>query len=592
MFYGLSQDQWLTLILFSGTFIAFITGRWRYDVVALTSLLAFVLTGIIDAKQAFISFGHPAVISVAAVLVLSYAVGQTGITFYISRALTRFSHSPSLLILTLSGLVALFSGFMNDVGALALVMPVAIQMAQRHQIPISYILMPLAFASLLGGTMTLIGTPPNLIISNYRATQGLPAYSMFDFLPVGGVAVIVGVLYIAFIGWRLLPQRYNQDKAESFETDAYIIEANIPHNSKLIDQPLSHLQTLIDQDINIVALLRGSRRILSPDLNERLKPGDLLLVEGKADELNILNKRTGLTFHHSSHNFFKSSADYEMIEVVVNPGARIAERTLTESRLREHYNINILGIARHGEDIKQRFSRVTLRVGDILLMQIPKTNRAETLNTIGCLPLRERQISLQTSPNMWPTLMIFIGAIFLVATGLMAIHIAFPLAVILLILFKLISLENVYRSLEGPLIILLGCFITVGSALEFTGLTQIFANSLVHALEGAPGFIILGAILLLCMLITDVINNSATAVIMAPIAAGVAHSLQHSVDPYLMAVCIGCSCTFNTPIGHHSNTLVMGPGGYHFGDYWRMGLLLDLLLLITVVPALLFFWPL
>ncbi len=592
---GITNVQLYALVILFCSFIAFMVGKWRFDVVALGALLAMVLGGVVPIGDAFSGFSHRAVITVAAVLVLSNALGNTGVTYHLSQHLSRFSDRPVLLILTLTGLVAFFSAFMNDVGALALIMPVALQVSQRYNIPTSRLLMPMAFASLLGGTATLIGTPPNMIIAQYRETAdpSLGAFAMFDFLPTGIVIVIVGLLYISFIGWRLIPVRDTESNSRLFETDDYLLEAKILANNKFIGKTIGELEKVTEDHVNVVTLLRGARRLLSPSKEEVLRENDILLIEGQPEDLKQMELLSGVNIKFTKGGKEKDAIEsMEILEVVVNPGARISGHMLSELYLRERYNINILGVSRQGESIRQRFSRLTLKAGDILLIQGDKKELPETMNYLGCLPLAERNIRLKPSSKMWPTVGIFMLSVLAVALQILPPHIAFPLAILLLVLFKLIPLREVYQSIDGPLIILLGCFITVGAALEQSGATNIIVTSIVPLLEGLPAMLVLSIVMLITMLITDVINSSATAVIMAPIAVGVANMMGHNIDPYLMIIAIACSCAFNTPIGHHSNTLVMGPGGYQFGDYWRMGFLLDLLLIVTVVPTVIYVWPL
>lgn len=589
-----AHQKWIACILIGITFFGFLWGKIRYDVIALGSLLAFVLFKIIPIRDTFSGFSHPAVITVAAVLVLSRAIADTGVTNYATKHLIRFADRPSVLIFLLAGLVAALSGIMNDVGALALVLPIALQISNRYKIAPSLLLMPLAFASLLGGTMTVIGTPPNLIISHYRAEIGIGEFGMFDFLPVGIVVTVVGLIYISVLGWRFLPERKHSSGQSQFETDAYIIEMRILPQGKLENKSITQMIEISKANIRVVALMRGARRLIDPVSTEILMENDTLLIEGQPDDIKSLQSLTGLVFATSKIQDSKQaqSKNQETIEAIINPGARIAERILSDLNLRQDYGVNVLGISRQGATIRQRLSKVILKPGDILIIQGDPNTLAESLQAIGCLPLAERANKIKPSSKLIPTLSIFAIAVGLVVFKVLPAHISFPLAVFALLSTHIMSLKTAYASIEGSLIILLGCFITVGKALEATGITSILVNWLVEVFSGAPGFVMIGLILLCAMLLTDVINNSATAVILAPIAVGIAQTLGHNVDPYLMAVCIGCSCAFNTPIGHHSNTLVMGPGGYKFGDYWKMGLLLDALLLVTVTPALIYFWPL
>lgn len=588
----LTNDQLFALMVLIISFIAFLLGRIRYDFVALGALLALILSGIVPINQAFNGFSHPAVITVASVLVLSHAIGKTGITYHLSKRLSYFSSSPSMLVFTLAGLVAFFSAFMNDVGALALIMPIAIQLCQRYNIPPAKVLMPMAFASLLGGTVTVIGTPPNLIVANYRESIGLTQFSMFDFTPTGLVISIVGLLYLSTIGWRLIPHRHSETTQNKFTTDNYLLETKVEHGNKLNEKTVADLEDISENTVKVVVIIRGARRIIAPSQEELIRTNDTLLLEGQPEELKQLELLTGLNLTKSHANHEIPHDKLEVLEVVINPGSRMAEKTLSDLQFREKYGLNVIGVARHGENIRKRFSRINLKVGDVLLVQGHADELAETLRYLGCFPLAERDISLKASYRLLPTLLIFIGSIILVATQTLPPQISFPLAVFLLVVFKLLPIRDVYQSQEGPLLMLLGCFITVGFALQQTGVTEILAGKLVNYIGDLPDYLIIGIIILLTMLITDVINSSATAMIMCPIAYGVAVQLDHNPDAYLMGVAIASSCTFNTPIGHHSNTLVMGPAGYHFGDYWRVGLILDILIVVTVTPTLLWVWPL
>ncbi len=588
----LTNAQLFSLGILVLSFAAFLSGKIRYDFVALGALLALVVTGIVPIPEAYKGFSHPAVISVASVLVLSHAIGKTGITYHLSKRLSYFSSSPSMLVLTLAGLVAFFSAFMNDVGALALIMPIAIQLCQRYDIPPAKVLMPMAFASLLGGTMTVIGTPPNLIVANYRESVGLTAFKMFDFTPTGIVISVVGLLYLAVIGWRLIPDRHSESTQTKFTTDNYLLEAKVEQGNKVADKPVKYLEEISENSVKVVVIIRGARRIIAPSAEELVRSNDILLLEGQPEELKQLELLTGLNLTRSSANKSIPHDKLEVLEVVINPGSRMENRTLSELQFREKYNLNVIAVARQGENIRKRFSRIILKAGDVLLVQGHADELPETLRYLGCFPLAERDISLKVSYRLVPTLLIFIGSIILVATQTLPPQISFPLAVFLLVIFKLLPIRDVYRSQEGPLLMLLGCFITVGFALQETGVTAILASKLVGLIGDLPDYLIIGILILITMIITDIINSSATAMIMCPIAYGVSQQLDHLPDAYLMGVAIASSCTFNTPIGHHSNTLVMGPGGYQFGDYWRVGIILDILILITVTPVLIWVWPL
>jgi di/tricarboxylate transporter len=444
--------------------------------------------------------------------------------------------------------------------------------------------------------MTLIGTPPNVIIATYREELVGEPFSMFDFTPVGAGVALIGVTFISLVGWRLLPTSRRGESKEGtlFDVDAYIIETRLPDKAKLVGKALRELEKLGKGDVAILAMVRGNRRLLAPGPFELLKADDVLILEGHSDALKTLVDDAELEMVGSQTVSAEDlrSERVGMFEAVVSPGSRIEGRSAHMLQLHERFGVNLLAISRQGEPIRQRISRITLRVGDVLLLQGETKTMGETLALLGCLPLAQRNIKLGQPRRVRPAIIIFGVAILLTASGTLPAHIAFTAAAVTLVLTNLMSLREAYASIEGPVIVLLGAMIPVGRALESTGATDIIALQLVKLVNGLPHWAILAILMLCAMSLSDLINNAATAVIMAPIAASVAGALADPADPYLMAVAVGSSCTFLTPIGHQSNTLVMGPGGYAFSDYWRMGLPLGIIVVLTAVPLILVFWPL
>lgn len=592
----MTADQIIIVAVLLSALALFIWGRWRYDVVALSAMLIVAIAGLIPPAEVFAGFGHPAVITVATVMIISQALTNSGAVDTLGKQLGAIQDRPVLLVAVLTGIVTLCSAFMNNVGALALFMPVALQLCHRAKRSPSELLMPLSFSSLLGGLITLIGTPPNIVIATYRERLIGEPFGMFDFTPVGLGVAIVGVTFISVMGWRLLPatRRSSTKEGTLFDIDAYITETRLPEKSKLVGKALRELEKLGKGDVAILALVRGKRRLLAPGPFELLKADDVLILEGHSDALKTLVDDTGLEMFGSQTVTAEdlSSERVGMFEAVVSPGSRIEGRSAASLQLHERFGVNLLAISRQGESIRQRISRVTFRVGDVLLLQGEAKTMGDTLALLGCLPLAQRNIKLGHRRRVLPATLIFSVAILLTASGLLPAHLAFTAAVLVLVLTNLLSLREAYASIDGPIIVLLGAMIPVGQALETTGATRLFATQLVAITSGLPHWGILAIMIITAMALSDVINNAATAVIMAPIAASVATALDHPVDPFLMAVAVGSSCTFLTPIGHQSNTLVMGPGGYAFGDYWRMGLPLGILVVLTTVPLILRFWPL
>jgi di/tricarboxylate transporter len=587
------------LIVFTVLIVAlglFIWGRWRYDVVALTALVVLVLTGLVPEEKAFSGFGHPAVITVAAILILSQALTSSGAVEVLGKRLLAFQDKPVLQIAALTSLVAVSSAVMNNVGALALFMPLALQLCRRSQRSPSEVLMPLSFASLLGGLLTLIGTPPNIIIASYREHVQSEPFRMFDFAPVGLGVALVGVIFISLIGWRLLPRtpKGGNEPHALFEINAYITETRLPENAKLVGKALRELERIGKGDVAILALVRGKRRLLAPGPFEQLKANDRLILEGHPDSLKNMVDDGGLELESGAQAVSAEELISERVglfEAVVSPGSRIEGRSARMMQLHERFGVNLLAISRQGAPIRQRIGRVIFRAGDVLLLQGDSNTMGDTLAILGCLPLARRNIKLTTPRRVLPSVGIFAAAILTTALGLTPAPVAFVTGALALIISNQLSLREAYMSIEWPIIVLLGAMIPVGGALESSGATTLLALRIVDFTGNLPIWAILGILMMTAMALSDVINNAATAVIMAPIATSVAGALGHPVDPFLMCVAVGSSCTFLTPIGHQSNTLVMGPGGYAFSDYWKMGLPLGILVVVTATPLILVFWP-
>ncbi|MEX0951407.1 MAG: SLC13 family permease [Gammaproteobacteria bacterium] len=599
------MDEQLTIgIVLFITLVLFVWGRWRYDLVALLALLTLCIVNIIPADEAFTGFGHPAVITVAAVLILSRALVNAGIVQLLAQKLGAFSDALPVQIALLTGLVTILSGFINNIGALALLMPVAIRLARDAGHSPSAILMPMAFGSLLGGTLTLIGTPANIIVASYRGDIGNSAFTMFDFFPVGAAVAIAGVLFIVLIGWRLIPQRQSQSSREQmFEIDDYIAELSISEDSKALDMKLSELEAVAENegDVTIIALVRGERRIDIPPAYERLRADDHLIVEADTESLKNFIGKTDLKLagnddedDDNKHRGSKAlqSEDSTILEAIILPDSRLIGNTSKQINLRWRYGINLIGVARQGSRIKRRLQNIRFSSGDVLLLQGPAENLYEALQNLGCLPLAERDLNIGQPRRIALTLGLFAGAILVNSFGLLPVHIAMASAAVLMIVTRLVSLRDAYAAIDWPIIVLLGAMLPVGAALETTGAAGNIAAGLADMAVHLPAIAVVGLLLFSTMVLTDVINNAAAAVLMAPIGMSLANYMDVSADPMLMAIAIGASCSFLTPIGHQSNTLVMGPGGYRFGDYWRMGLPLELLVMVVALPMLVWVWPL
>lgn len=590
----MTTDQYLISAILFGSLLMFIWGKWRYDIVAMTALIATASFGLINTNTMFLGFGHPAVITVASILIISHALQHSGALEVVSNWLRRFGKRPSLQIFLLTGIVAICSGFMNNVGALALFLPVTVALCKRKRTHPGTMLMPVSFASLLGGLVTLIGTPPNIIISAYREDYVGKAFAMFDFAYVGAAVALVGVIYVSFIGWRFLPTRKitGGDNDSLVAASEYMTELRLDAGNKFVDRSLYRILKLCEgEEIQILSIIRGSRRVLAPTQYEILREGDILVVEGQTDSIEQLIRDADLEMVETKIDTQAlSSDDVVIIEVVIGPDSLMVGRSAAGLHLSANHGINLMAISRRGQSIKQRLHKTILRAGDVLLLQTSEESLNDKLEHLGCLPLAERNISLGKAKKMWQTIGIFALSILVTSFTSLPSALTFTAAVGALVVTKIVNLRTLYSSVEWPIIVLLGAMIPVGQALENTGTTKLIAETIVRLSNGAPVYILLAVMIIISMLLSDVINNAATAVIMAPIGAGIAQVLGYPIEAFLMAVCIGSSATFLSPIGHQSNLLVMSPGGYRFGDYAKMGWILDILVVVTAVPLIMIFW--
>ncbi|MBX2890052.1 MAG: SLC13 family permease [Saprospiraceae bacterium] len=581
-----------TLVL---ALILFAWGKIRHDIVAIICLLVLVFTQVVPANEAFMGFAHPAVITVAVILIVSNGLQKSGLVDVIGHWVMKLGDSLVLQIAVLSTIVCVASAFMNNVGALAVLMPVAIHIANKSKHSPSYILMPIAFASLLGGMTTLIGTPPNIIVAAFREEALGTPFQMFDFAYVGVGLSVAGLAFISIIGWRLLPERGSkeQDKGQ-FNIEDYITEIEITEESKLNRHSLSEIGGLTECDVQVLRIVRDNHLIHAPDMSMVLRPGDIVTIEADSEELKtFVEKSKGRLVGkgESSDDETIGGEHITTVEVVVMANAPIFNQTAAGLRMRSRYGVNLLAISRQGSRIRRRLDHVIFRAGDVLLLQGDANKIHDTLNDMGCLPLADRGYIIEKPQKIVLALSIFALALFLIITNVTQVQIAFTLAALLMVLTKVISVREIYTSVDWPVVVLLGALLPVGTALETTGGSNLIAAQILRLGDQIPVWGMIAVLLMVTMFLSDIINNAATVVLMAPVSVSVANGLGASVDPFLMTVALGASCAFLTPIGHQSNTLVMGPGGYKFTDYWRMGLPLEILILLFGVPLILHFWP-
>ncbi len=585
------------LIVFSTLALALVLFIWdklRYDIVAFLALFTLVVFGIIPSERAFTGLSHPAVITVAAVLVISKALQYSGLVDLIVDWISKISPKLWVQIILLCSIVAVASGFINNIGALAIIMPVAIHLSRKNHFSPSILLMPLAFASILGGMITLIGTPPNIIISTFREESLGDRFNMFDFAPVGLTLTLIGLFFVTLIGWRFLPKRQSAESNDMFEIDNYITEVLIKKDSDLIGITVSKVNEQLKTEVLILGIIRNNIRIHAPPPWEELQEGDFLILEADTDDLKKITDSKRATLAEGKHirKTAKGSAIIHTAEAIVMANSLLVGNSVTEVRMRSQYNVNLLAIARENKKFNKRIAHVKVKKGDVLLLQGQVENLQETIKSLQCLPLAKREINIGKPKRVIGALSIFAFAIALVISGMLSVEIAFSFAAVILVITKILPLQEVYLSVDWPVIILLAAMIPVGEAFESSGGAETVTNLILNINNEYPVWLFLGFLMLITLLLSNIINNAATVVLMAPVAIKIAESFQVSTDPFLMAIAVSASCAFLTPIGHQSNTLVMGPGGYKFSDYWKMGLPLTLIILLIGVPVILYVWPL
>lgn len=589
------MDHYIVFGVLLLALLLFAWGRIRHDFVALISLCSLLVFDIIEPAKAFAGFGHPAVITVAAVLIIGKSLEFSGVVDLLGKWVMKLGNNIILQIFSLTVLIAIASAFMNNVGALAIMMPIAIHMARKSGRPPSLFLMPIAFASLLGGMTTLIGTPPNIIIATFRADETGVPFGIFDFSPVGVVITIAGVAFITLLGWRIIPKRSaKKSDKELFAIEDYITEVKVVKDSKIKGISILDLASITKSDIQVLGLIRNKKRIHAPGLDTIFQLNDIIIIETEADELKVFidDTKAELVGNKKFRKDAEGSEKIEIAEAIVMNDSPLIKNTASSLRIRSRYGINLLAVARREKKLHKRLDHVVFRMGDVLLLQGREHILHDTITSIGCLPLAKRELRLGYKTKIPMALGIFAAAIVLVVANLLPVQVAFTIAAIVMVLSKVLPLKEFYSSIDWSVIVLLGAMIPVGTALETSGGAELIANVVLNIGDNLQPWAILTIILTITMLLSDVINNAATVVLMAPVAIGVAKGLGFSVDPFLMAVAVGGSCAFLTPIGHQSNTLVMGPGGYKFTDYWRMGLPLEVIIVAIGVPLIMWVWPL
>jgi di/tricarboxylate transporter len=609
-----------------------------------------VAAGLVPTDLAFAGFGHPAVITVACVLVLSHGLQTTGAVDALAQRVVPASAGPTLTIVAVTALGAFLSAFMNNVGAMALLMPVALNVASRYDLAPGQVLMPLAFCTILGGMTTLIGTPPNLIVSGFRAETGSGSFAMFDFAPVGATVAVLGILFVVIAGRRLVPLR-KPAGAASFDTGSYLTEVRVTEVSKVVGVTLREVDEMLDEvDAQVVGLIRNDVRVRAPSPGRMLRRGDILVIEADPQGLSAVLSKLGLKLEEAvavdsdvaghDRDLFGSAGPSDSLvemappeganaapapgqasdpveegkeareakdakeakevkdrevglqELVVMPGSTLSGRSATDIELRTRYGINLLAVSRQGRQSIRRLRSTQLQPGDVLLMQGETESLAAFASEFSCVPLAQRAVRIPDKRKATTATAVMAVAIAGAAFGLLPAAVSFAAGLLAYMALRVIPPRRIYDAIDWPVVVLLGALIPVANAMAETGAADVVAQLLLEGMAQGHPVIALTLILIVTMTLSDFMNNAATAAVMCPIAISASAQLGVSADSFLMAVAIGASCAFLTPIGHQNNTLILGPGGFRFGDYWRLGLPMEVLVVVVSIPTLLLVWPL
>ena len=585
------NDQLILSIVIIGLLVFFISGKYRYDYVSLGALALLILFDIIKIENAFIGFSHPAVITVALVLLISKGLQDAGLSAVTGNIIGRFSPSETQFLFLIMFIAAILSSFINNIGAMALLLPITLSTCQKMGWHAGKFLMPLAFASILGGMNTLIGTPPNIIIAEFKESYTGEAFNFFDFSYVGLLVSFLSIIFIGLISSKLVAKRKLAKTNNLIDLDNFLFELVVPEGSKAIGLTFSSFIKKAGNETEILGLVNENGAVSKVGNNSKIRADQHLVMKVSPNHISSIQDRFGLNIPESSHDLKEELIDE--IEVVITPGSRLVGRKQNYLMKLAYEELFLLGMWRKGARFRTRLSKQMFKVGDVLLLGVRDPDKEDVsakINHLGLMPIRSREIStLPSRSRFLKAVIFFTSAILLTAFNVINVLTAFLLCVLGFVGIKILK-SNLYRHIEWPIVIMLAAMIPIGQALESTGITEMIAGGVVSLAGDLHVFWLLMIILVITMLITDVINNAATAVIMAPFSVNIAVQLGQPLEPFLMVVAVGASCAFLTPIGHQCNTLVMGPGNYKFSDYWRLGLPIDVLIVLTSIPMILFVW--
>jgi di/tricarboxylate transporter len=591
----------LLLAVLALAVVLFVSERLRVDVVAILILVVLIVTGLVTVEEAFSGFASPAVITVIAVFIVSGGLTISGVADRIGAFILKVAgdNQVRMTLLIMLG-VGVMSAFMNNIGAVAILLPAVMSVSRKTGISPSKMLIPLAWASLMGGNMTLIGTPPNILASSILEAYGnLEPLSFFDFTPMGIIILVTGIIYMLLIGRRLLPDRTPGGKpADRFPVKKYLTELQVLEDSPLIEQTIkqSDLENKYGLNVLHVHMCCRDMETVASFTDHRLEPGDELTVQASAEAILAATNQLGLEPASDRSlqpwEIERDSRDFELAEVVLAPRSSLNGRTLRQIDFRVRYGLNVLAIRHQGVTRYTRLGEIPLGYGDVILVEgaIEKLDRLRLEPDFLFLDMPSPEIRRVRKAPI--ALAILLGTLVVITAGWLNVAAAMFIAALLMVLTGTLTMDEAYGSIEWKSVFLIACMLPLGLAMETSGTARFLADQIILVFGGLGVMAVLVGIYIMTSLLTEVMSNAAATVLAVPIAIDAALTLEVNPYTFVIAVVIAASTSFLMPVGHQVNVLVFGPGGYRFTDYTKVGIWLNILLLIVIMLTLPLIWPL
>ncbi len=581
-----------TIVVVIISLILLVWDRFPVDMVTLGTVVALLLAGILTPDEAVAGFSNPATVTVAGMLILSAAISHSGALSALARKLAKPERKgmPINIALPLMIVVGFISAFINNTAAVAVFLPLVLEMARRAEVAPSKLLLPLSYASLFGGVCTLLGTSTNILVASLARQEGLAPFTIFEFLPVGLLFFVTGVLYMVLFGIPNLPDRGKTDLYQDYNMAGYLTELVVLADSTNAGCRLDECPLTRDLEIDILEIRREGRRLRNPGPATRILEGDVLLVRCQVDHVIELSGVEGISLKPLVGK--ESQADICLVEAAIAPSSQLTGKTLKEIDFRRKYGCTAIAIRHFSKILNTGLGSTPLRGGDVVLLQVPPTALERIKRATEFILLSENTVPANNRWKKFCSLAAMAVTVLLAATEVLPIVSAVLLGCLLVFATRCLDPDEAYRTVEWQVIMLLGGMLALGEALEKTGITQMMAQQVTKLGELWGPVALVSGLYLLTSLLTEVISNNAAAVLLVPVAIGAAEGLGVDPKPLVMAICFAASASFMTPIGYQTNTLVFGPGRYKFKDYLKVGTPLNILFWIIATFAIPVFWPL